>query len=268
MLAIGCSTTDDADRVARVSGARVESRAEPTAGSEPIADPEPPAPEPATDENDPRWHDAFTRVARAYAMWGRVDDELRFAPGLCRMQMPGSARFTASDDEGTHGGAKLYSVFALDPVAYGMPPTGGGGLYTLASTRTMLTGSPSSVPVEDGAALAAFTHSNVVQVLVKESFRPEERTYVPGEVYPGGSRRLSPASRDGRTYFAGEPLGLYVMMRMRDADTPGTDAGWVYGTITPDGTITASGRVRSCMSCHIDAPHDRWFGLPGHTENG
>jgi hypothetical protein len=51
-------------------------------------------------------------------------------------------------------------------------------------------------------------------------------------------------------------------MRFREEHTSGTDEGWVYGTIAPDGTITSSGRVRACMSCHVDAPHDRWFGLP------
>jgi hypothetical protein len=44
--------------------------------------------------------------------------------------------------------------------------------------------------------------------------------------------------------------------------TPGTDAGWVYGTVTPDGKqVTSAGRVESCMGCHQDAPHDRLFGL-------
>jgi hypothetical protein len=47
-----------------------------------------------------------------------------------------------------------------------------------------------------------------------------------------------------------------------DAKTPGTDEGWVYGTVTPDGKdVTCAGRVASCMGCHADAPHDRLFGL-------
>ena len=42
----------------------------------------------------------------------------------------------------------------------------------------------------------------------------------------------------------------------------GTDAGWIYGTLTPDGkTVTSAGRVQRCMDCHDVAPHDRLFGL-------
>ena len=48
-----------------------------------------------------------------------------------------------------------------------------------------------------------------------------------------------------------------------DPQTPGTDEGWVYGTVTPDGQqVTSAGRVESCMMCHQGAPHDRLFGLP------
>ena len=44
-------------------------------------------------------------------------------------------------------------------------------------------------------------------------------------------------------------------------DAEGSDAGWVYGTVTPDGRVTSAGRVASCMGCHVDAPHERMFGL-------
>jgi hypothetical protein len=40
-------------------------------------------------------------------------------------------------------------------------------------------------------------------------------------------------------------------------------AGWVYGTVAPDGTVTSAGRVASCMGCHTpSAKHERLFGLP------
>ncbi len=43
---------------------------------------------------------------------------------------------------------------------------------------------------------------------------------------------------------------------------PGTDDGWVYGTVTADGkTVTSAGLVESCMSCHREAPRDRCFGI-------
>ena len=45
-------------------------------------------------------------------------------------------------------------------------------------------------------------------------------------------------------------------------DTPGTDEGWVYGTVTADGkTVTSAGRVASCMKCHVQAKNDRLFGI-------
>src|SRR5688572_32842039 len=50
-------------------------------------------------------------IADEYPAWGRVDDEIRWAPYLCRQPSPGVARQSASTDSGTHG-QKLYSVFA------------------------------------------------------------------------------------------------------------------------------------------------------------
>jgi hypothetical protein len=47
-----------------------------------------------------------------------------------------------------------------------------------------------------------------------------------------------------------------------DPTTSGTVAGWIYGTVTPDGkTVTSAGKVESCMKCHEEAKGDRLFGL-------
>ena len=79
------------------------------------------------------------------------------------------------------------------------------------------------------------------QVIVKEAWEP-----LPGD-RPGAKQ------------------GLYIMLKT-SAEAVDSDAGWVYGTLTPDGrTVTSVGRVASCMSCHVDAPKDRIFGLPGRT---
>jgi hypothetical protein len=67
---------------------------------------------------------------------------------------------------------------------------------------------------------------------------------------------------DGHWLATGEPRGLYVMKKLGGGDVPGTDAGWIYGTINPDGTVTSAGRVASCMGCHEAATHERLFGLP------
>lgn len=81
----------------------------------------------------------------------------------------------------------------------------------------------------------------VGQVLVKESFHPKE----------AGSREL------------GDKFALFVMLRF-DPSTPGTDNGWVYGTLDADGkTVTSAGTVDSCMGCHVDAGPSRMFGPQG-----
>lgn len=186
-----------------------------------------PPPEPTDIPNDSRWHATFATVAERYATWGTVDDRMRFAPALCAAPTPsGTWQFTASGDDATHGGDKLYLVYALDPVAYGARPS--------ASP-------PDGLP-------------GVSQVLVKESYRA-----VAGTGSPDGR---SPAERDGQSWTAGERLDLYLMVRMADPSTEGTDQGWVYGTIAPDGTPSSAGNTAACRSCHIRSKNDRWFGIP------
>ena len=169
-------------------------------------------------------------IAGEYQSWGRVDDEVRWAPALCRLPLPGVARMSASDDVGTHG-QKLYSVFARRRDAY---PAG---------------------PHED-------------QVVVKEAWKAERVTdpnarFAPQSFDAGsGTDHFYPyAQKDGVLYRASERAGLYIMYRTA-AGTPDTDNGWVYATLTADGKVTAAGRVASCIGCHEDAAHERLFGVP------
>jgi Cytochrome P460 len=196
-----------------------------------------PAPIP---EEDRSFHEALLSVAQEYKSWARVDDGIRWAPTDCRMPPPAQPRFSSSPDTATHG-QKLYSLFAKDAAAY-----------------TSITKSETS---------------KVGQILVKESWVPQETT----EVKPGPPelskviRTGSPqrrwdyypyASKDGKVYKTGKLAGLFVMMKL-DPETPGTDDGWVYGTVSADAkTVTAAGKVESCMKCHQAAKHDRLFGLP------
>ena len=75
----------------------------------------------------PMVNDAFARRAQAiaaeYTSWGRVDDDLRWAPTLCRIPTPGVAYMSASSDATTHG-QKLYSVFVRHRDAYPAGPHG------------------------------------------------------------------------------------------------------------------------------------------------
>lgn len=66
-------------------------------------------------------------------------------------------------------------------------------------------------------------------------------------------------SKDGKP---GERTDLFLMLKLGEK-VEGSDRGWVYGTVTPDGrTVTSAGRVKSCMDCHEKAGDSRLFGLP------
>jgi hypothetical protein len=170
-------------------------------------------------------------IAGEYTAWGRVDDELRWAPFLCRQPLPGIARPSESHDSTTHG-QKLYSVFVKHHDAY---PNG---------------------PYED-------------QVVVKQSWTAE-LVSTPDAAFSPGSYRAEPdagdhfypyAEGDGGVYRAAAPAGLFVMFRL-DPATPDTDEGWVYATVSTSGEVTSAGRVASCMGCHESATHERLFGVP------
>jgi hypothetical protein len=175
---------------------------------------------------DPALAQKARAIAAEYQSWGRVDDELRWAPWLCRIPLPGRAYPSTSMDQTTHG-QKLYSVFARKRDAY---PAG---------------------PYTD-------------QAVVKESWLSEPVTgvpYEPEKFRPDGGDHFYPyATKDGAVYRAAARAGLYIMFKL-DPATPNTDEGWVYATITADGELTAAGRVDSCIGCHRDATHDRLFGV-------
>jgi len=195
-------------------------------------------------------------IARTYEGFGRVDPrQLLWAPRYCQPpdSRPNTPALSASGDAETHG-RKLYSLFV------NMWP-------------------------EDAEPLGSYTSktaSPVGQVIVKESWVPEvvtdpeakrepvvkkvkrTRTAADGstEPYEVKDQFLPYAEKDGKWYRAAERGPLFVMMKL-DPSTPGTDRGWVYGVVSPDGKeVQAVGRITSCMNCHEKAPHDRLFGPP------
>jgi hypothetical protein len=184
--------------------------------------------------------DKLLDIAKKYERFGRVDDEFRWAPWLCRSPNPGTVAFSASKDKDTHG-QKLYSLFASDRPAY--------------------------------AQLQTKKQAPVGQVIVKESWTPE-----PSDAPPQKDvefRKLnakdrhgedlvdhfSPyVQRDGKWFKASKKAGLFVMMKY-DPKTEGTDEGWVYATVSADlKQVTSIGKVASCMECHVKAKFDRQFG--------
>ncbi len=180
-------------------------------------------------------------IAHDYPAYGHAEGELsydyRFAPGMCRGAGGPSARISASDDQNTHG-SKLYTAYARNPDAY-------MSLYDArwAAFRGEVSSPPSDQPVG--------------QVIVKESFTPVELQQ--GERNGVG---LHAARRDGKAYRPGARRDLFIMVNL-GPEVKGTDAGWVYGTLSPDYRhVTSVGLVTSCMSCHDSVAKGRVFGLP------
>jgi hypothetical protein len=197
------------------------------------------------DENSPQFQAQLQGIATAYASYGRVDDQMRWAPTLCRMPLPGSARYSEGDPA-SHG-MKLFSVFAAMRDEY-------------------------IHPTSDAVSVG--------QVVVKESWKleaidPAQELSVTGASASGGALTATQqvdlqrihsgfypyATQGGVTYRATDRFGLYMMAKL-DPTTADTDQGWLYGTVTMDGTVTAAGRVESCMGCHVaSAKHERLFGI-------
>jgi hypothetical protein len=218
-------------------------------GSAPAADA---AHSPSKPLSDERFHERLLTIAQNYQSFGRVDDKMRWAPLDCAAPGPPELAVSASNDADTHG-RKLYAVFAL-------------------------------FKQEDGSYIKPGAPSEANQAIVKESWVPEEvkddgkslqlavRKYLKAAPFLGCSlefkekmveeQYLPYARKDGKLYHADKQADLFIMFKM-DPETPGTDQGWVYGTVTADGKqVTSAGRVESCMQCHVRAPHDRLFGLP------
>lgn len=244
VLAVGCGSTAPSNDAAvtapdvSVSQPGPDGAAPASDSAAPATDTAAPAADVAPAEAiDPALAQQARGFAAQYLSWGRVDDEYHWAPGLCRLPNPGVARVSASMDGTTHG-QKLYSVFVKHFKQY---PAG---------------------PHDD-------------QVVVKQSWTIERVTdpnikYEPEKYRPTGDAGYSDAFypyalKDGVLYKADQPAGLYLMFKLA-AGTPNTDGGWAYATIRPDGQVTAAGKVKSCIGCHQEAPHDRLFGVPKSIE--
>jgi len=199
---------------------------------------------------DERFSQQLFDVAYLYPSWTRVSDVANWAPALCRAPTP-SKLLTRSNDPKTHG-QKLYYLFARDPQAYGVetvkPPTS-----ELSSSLLMKSAGPAAAAKREIASTAP-----VGQVIVKQSWNPKQ-VEEGSMAYRASSEIIR--GHDGKLYTPDTPGPLFIMMKLA-LDTPGTDEGWVYATMTYRGrTIEASGKMASCMGCHTNAPHDRLFGL-------
>lgn len=175
-----------------------------------------------------------------YRTWQRVDHAAAWSPLKCDAPPPDRVRFSASEDDGTHG-AKLYFLFAKNIKAY--------------------------------LGLTQEGKTPVGQVMVKETWKPVEGKHSDSAAGPARNAAEKPATslsanrrqyypyaeRQGVTYTTGEKGPLFVMIKTEHQR--GTDQGWIYATLVADGSeVTAAGRIPSCMECHAQAKYDRLFG--------
>lgn len=201
--------------------------------------------------NDEQFHGRLLKIAENYPAYGRVDDEARWAPALCRAPFPPQTRYSRSTDDKTHG-RKLYSLFARDRAGY---------LGTSVPAAGQVIVKESWVPVElEGKPKAGR--------LPPPHPRKGKPTEPPRDLAPignlpvhGGEGALHPfTEKAGKWYKADRRGDSFIMMKL-DPKTAGTDDGWVYGTVTADGkSVTSAGRVASCMKCH-ETKSTRLFGL-------
>lgn len=133
-------------------------------------------PEAALDEGS--FRDRLAAIAREYLAWGRVDDELRWAPWLCRQPRPSLPRLSAAASGGHT--QKVYFLYARDRMAY----------VTRSASR--------------------------LQVIVKESWthRPVDLAHAT-RVHAAPLVARTP---EGATVEPDQPAGLFVMMRVDARD--------------------------------------------------
>ena len=201
------------------------------------SDPAPsPAHEVAQPLTDPRFNEVLLKAAATYDRWHSIYNTARWAPVLCGPPPP-LTMVSSSSDHATHG-RKLYHLYVRAPVPYGAAsPKNPTFSVTVASPHLHYT-------------------QPVGQTLVKRTWNPRDLAEDPHAFDQA-------RGYDGKMYTTGEPGPLFIMHKL-DPSTPNTDQGWVYATLTPDGSqVTASGRIASCMKCHEVSAYDRMFGIQG-----
>ncbi len=178
-------------------------------------------------------------IANEYLEYELVDPRTKFAPTMCITAPQPRVTFSQSDDTQSHG-KKLYLLFASDLKSY---------------------------------LVCDEEPSPVGQVIVKESWGAVHQEQVPDGWLPDANHRsgesfIRQAWDNGKRYVVGEQKELFIMYKLAP-DTEATDNGWVYGVVAADGNhVVESGKIKNCMSCHLDAGKDRLFGLEKPRRGG
>lgn len=186
-----------------------------------------------------QWDAQLLAAAKEYKSWKRVSDHARWSPVGCLAPLMTGNQLSEAPESTPHG-RKLYYLFAKNDEDYLKIQ------YPIGMAGDINDTFPENVQQPTG------------QIIVKEAFHPSE----PTDIEPA-----SPSSRfeDSDGFVRpGQPAELFVMLKT-PPETPGTDKGWVYATISPSEVITSVGTIESCIDCHVKAPHDRLFGTQWHN---
>jgi hypothetical protein len=187
--------------------------------------------------NEPSYHAALLAIADRYQSFSRVDGTW-WSMLDCRAPPDDTGHMSNAAADTAHG-RKVFTLQIYDFDLYARE-TGGRPPPPAGSARV---GKAADVP-------------GVEQALVKVSYEPTEDREKSLRIH-----QITPVMFEGKRYYAGEQKDLFIMYRPTDK-TAVTDAGWVYGTVTPDGKkVTSAGLVQSCKGCHEKAPHGRQFGV-------
>ncbi len=193
---------------------------------------------PRDDENTRRR--SILDAAREYRDFEFVYTTPNWSPLDCRRPEK-SGTFSASAESTTHG-QKLYFLFVRESMAYWMASR----LATQPIGQTLVKETWLPVEVDPDDPLVAIHSGESVESNVGN---------------PHDDNPLIPVQRDGKSYQPGSKGPLFIMHYLGKY-AHDIDNGWIYATLTPDAlSITAIGRIESCMKCHNDAPHDRLFGM-------
>ncbi len=188
-------------------------------------------------------------IAAEYQQYERVDQTMRWSPALCFLPPDASkppnnlGLISQSTSDASHG-KKLYFLYARKPSEYR------NQIWGLSSNKTQ--------------------RAPLGQVLVKEAWHPIKETKsgpasignTPPATKSSKPRTSKPFAVQGQhKHHAGDKKGLFIMFKTHET-TPGTDHGWVYGTVSADAKrVLSAGRVKNCMQCHRDAAYDRQIGI-------
>ena len=206
---------------------------------------------PSIDPRDhPLWEAIALDAAREYStQYGQVS-RIGWIPTDCRAPLAGESPLKRDKShngllpENHEGLGKIGLLFAKNAENYLQDPKGAGA----SVGQTIVKRAYEAVPINPEAA----EHEDVDMLV--------------------GPRAAADAIGEHireSMYTPGDLTGVCVMHRL-DPETPGTDHGWIYATLSRPGLVervtdepwkvTAVGRIDSCVACHRGTGPNRLFG--------